>query len=278
MLLTRRYTEQTLGWYKAGRLVQGLHPSIGQEAVGVGACYGLRKSDWVHPSLRTSEAFFARGATLRQQVTTMNGRVGGISRGKDTSHHAGYPELGVLAGTGLVGSHIPVSVGAAMALKWQGTDNVVINFFGDGASNRGDFHEGLNLAAVLRAPVVFVCENNGYAQTVPSRIGSLVTEIASRAAAYGMPGVAVDGQDVLAVNAVVQTAVERARAGSGPTLVECKTYRFESHYPSFPEDRPAEEVARWKARDPIHLLGATLQARGILSSNQAEEIDSSILT
>jgi pyruvate/2-oxoglutarate/acetoin dehydrogenase E1 component/TPP-dependent pyruvate/acetoin dehydrogenase alpha subunit len=277
MLLTRRYTEHSLGWYRAGRLVQGLHPSIGQEAVGIGACYGLRAGDWVHPSLRTTEAFFARGVSLRQHIATMNGRIGGISRGKDTSHHAGYPDLGVLAGTGMIGSHIPVSVGAALALKMQGTDNVVINFFGDGASNRGDFHEGLNLAAVLHAPVVFVCENNGYAQTVPASVGSLITDIAERAASYGMPGVVVDGQDVLAVNAAVQAAVARARAGGGPTLVECKTYRFETHYPSFPEDRPAEEVARWKARDPIHLLGATLRERGVLGPEAAEDIDAAIL-
>ncbi|MBI5877297.1 MAG: dehydrogenase E1 component subunit alpha/beta [Chloroflexi bacterium] len=276
MLLTRRYTEHVLGWYRAGRLVQGLHPSIGQEAVGVGACYGLRAGDWVHPSLRTTEAFFVRGVSLRQHVAAMNGRIGGISRGKDTSHHAGYPDLGVLAGTGLVGSHVPVSVGAALALKMQGTDNVVINFFGDGASNRGDFHEGLNLAAVLQAPVVFVCENNGYAQTVPASIGMRIADVAQRAAGYGMPGVIADGQDVLAVHEAVQTAVERARAGGGPTLVECKTYRFETHYPTFPEERPADEVARWKARDPIHLLGATLRSRGILSTEAAEEMDAAI--
>ena len=181
MRLTRRYTETALQMYRAGRLIQGLHPSIGQEAVGIGACYGLRQGDWVQPSLRTSEAFFARGVTMRQHLAAMNGRVTGISRGKETSHHAGYLKHGVLAGTGMVGSHIPVAVGAALALKMQGTDNVVINFFGDGASNRGDFHEGLNLAAVLQTPIDFVCENNRYAQTVPGRAGHISDDMASRA-------------------------------------------------------------------------------------------------
>ncbi|MCW5854131.1 MAG: dehydrogenase E1 component subunit alpha/beta, partial [Anaerolineae bacterium] len=277
MLLTRRYTEHCLRWYREGRIIQGLHPSIGQEAVGVGACYGLRDSDWVLPSLRTSEAFFVRGVSLRQHVAAMNGRVTGISRGKDTSHHAGYPEHGVLAGTGMVGSHIPVGVGAALALKMQATDGVVVVFFGDGASNRGDFHEGLNLAAALQAPVIFVCENNGYAQTVPAMVAMRVQDIAKRAEGYGMPGVVVDGQDVLAVQDVVQAAVERARAGQGPTLVECKTYRFAPHHVTFTEDRPSAEVERWRARDPIRLLGDHLLEHGVLSQAEMDAMDAAIL-
>jgi TPP-dependent pyruvate/acetoin dehydrogenase alpha subunit len=152
MLLGRRFTEHILKWYDEGRLPQGLHPSIGQEAVGVGACYGLRAGDWVLPSLRTSEAFFTRGVTMLQQLNAMLGNAASISRGKETSHHAGYPQNGILAGTGIVGGSIPVAVGAALGLRMRGADNVVLCFFGDGAANRGDFHEALNLAAVLKAP------------------------------------------------------------------------------------------------------------------------------
>jgi TPP-dependent pyruvate/acetoin dehydrogenase alpha subunit len=238
MLLDRRFSEHVLRWYKEGRCPTGLHPNIGQEAIGVGVCYGLRREDWVIPSLRTSCVFWTRGVTPLQQLNAMFGNAASISRGKETAHHATYPQHGILPGTAIVGGSIPVAVGAALALRMQGTDNVVVDLFGDGASNRGDFHEALNLAAVLKAPVVFVCENNLYAQMVPSQMGMAVSDIADRAIGYGMPGRTVDGQDVLAVYDATQEAVARARRGEGPTLLECKTYRFLPHYPIFAEDRP----------------------------------------
>lgn len=264
MLLSRRYTEQSLKWYKEGRLPKGLHPSIGQEAVGTGACYGLLPGDWVLPSLRTAEAFFTRGVTIQQQLHATLGNSASISRGKETQHHAGYPDQGILAGTGIVGGSIPVAVGAAMALKMQHTPNVMLCFFGDGGANRGDFHEALNLAAVLKAPVIFICENNLYAQMVPASAAMAIENIADRAIGYGMPGHIVDGQDILAVFDATQTAIARARRGEGPTLLECKTYRFLPHYPIFEEDRPPAELERWKQRDPIAILGQILQARGLL--------------
>jgi TPP-dependent pyruvate/acetoin dehydrogenase alpha subunit len=277
MLLSRRFTEHILKWYKEGRVPQGLHPSIGQEAVGVGACYGLRPTDWVIPSLRTSEAFFTRGVTMLQQLNAMFGNADSVSRGKETSHHAGYPALGILAGTGIVGGSIPVAVGAAHALRMQGSDGVVLTFFGDGASNRGDFHEALNLAAALKDPVIFLCENNLYAQKVPAAVAMAIKDIADRAVGYGMPGVIVDGQDVLAVHEATQSAIERARRGAGPTLLEVKTYRFLAHYPIFDDERPADEVERWKQRDPIDLLGRRLRDQGLLSDAQAAALDQAIL-
>ncbi len=276
MLLGRRFTEHSLDWYTQGRLPQGLHPSIGQEAVGIGACYGLRNDDWVLPSLRTSEAFWARGVTICQQLHAMFGTAQSISGGKETSHHSGYPDKGILACTGIVGGHIPVATGAAMGLMMQGRDAVVVCFFGDGATNRGDFHEGLNLAAIRKVPAVFICENNLYAQTVSGRDSMAITDIADRAIGYVMPGAIVDGQDVLAVHGATQKAVERARGGQGPTLLEMKTYRFKPHYPIFEECRPAEEIARWTSRDPIDILGARLKGDGGITDQEIEAMDQAI--
>ena len=277
MLTGRRFTEQALHWYTQGRLPQGLHPSIGQEAVGVGGCYGLRPDDWVLPSLRTSEAFWTRGVTVRQQLHAMFGTAASISRGKETSHHAGYPDQGILACTGIVGGHIPVATGVGLGLRLQGTDRVAVCFFGDGAANRGDFHEGLNLAAVTRAPVVFICENNLYAQTVAGADAMAITDIADRAIGYGMPGPIVDGQDVIAMHTATQEAVARARRGEGPSLLEVKTYRFKPHYPIFEELRPPEEIAKWLARDPLEILAAVLKPRGHLTDEAIEAMDQAIV-
>ena len=278
MLLGRRFTERALelAWEK--RLPVGLHPSAGQEAVGVGACYGLGPSDWVLPSLRTTEAFWTRGVTVLQMFNAIMGNSGSINSGKESFHHSGYPELGILAGTAMVGAQIPESVGVAWAMKMKKTDDVMVCFFGDGAAARGDFHEGLNLAALLKVPVVFVCENNLYFQTVPGTVGQPIDDIASRAAAYSMPGEVVDGQDVLAVYDVTQKAVDRARAGEGPTLLECKTYRFLSHYPLMLEDsRPPDEVAHWKSRDPITILGRRLEEMDYQDAATAKAVEDSIL-
>ncbi len=276
MFLSRRFTTQVLAWYNEGRLPQGLHPSVGQEAVGVGACYGLRAGDWVVPSLRTAEAFWTRGVRIAEQLHAMCGTAASTSRGKETSHHAGYPDRGILAGTGIVGGSIPVATGAAMALRIQGSDHVVVCFFGDGAANRGDFHEGLNLAAMQRAPVVFVCENNLYAQTVPASAAMAIDDIADRAAGYGMPGQIVDGQDVAEVYQATQAAAVRAREGNGPTLLECKTYRFLPHYPIFEEDRPQQEREIWLQRDPIELLGHRLKGDGALTDEVVNDMATTI--
>jgi TPP-dependent pyruvate/acetoin dehydrogenase alpha subunit len=278
MLLGRRFTERSmeLAWEK--RLPVGMHPSAGQEAVGVGACFSLRPSDWLLPSLRTTEAFWTRGVTVLQMFNAIMGNSKSINSGKESFHHSGYPELGILAGSAMVGAQIPESVGVGWAMKMKKTDNVMICFFGDGAAGRGDFHEGLNLASLLKVPVVFVCENNLYFQTVPSTVGQPIKDIADRAASYAMPGEVVDGQDVLAVYDATEKAIARARAGEGPTLLECKTYRFMSHYPLMLEDtRPPEEVARWKKRDPISILGRYLEKKGYQDSSTAEAIEAKIL-
>ena len=277
IVMGRRFTERALELKDEGRLPVGVHPSAGQEAVGVGACYGLRPGDWVIPSLRTTEAFWTRGVTMLQVLNALLANTGSISGGKESFHHCGYPSLGILASSAMVGAQIPVAVGAGHAMKMQGTGGVAVCFFGDGATGRGEFHEGLNLAALLKSPVVFVCENNLYFQTVPGDVGLPIQDIADRGAGYGIPAEVVDGQDVLAVHEATQRAIERARSGGGPTLLECKTYRFMSHYPSMlREMRPPEEIAAWKRRDPISVLGKKLADLGYLDGDAVDEIESAI--
>lgn len=275
MLMSRKFTERTLELAQEGRL-KPFHPSAGQEAVGVGVCYDLRPGDWVLPSLRTMEAFWTRGVTMLQNLNAMLANSDSINKGKESFHHAGYPELGILAGTALVGAQIPVAVGAAVAQRMKRTDNVMVCFFGDGAASQGAFHEGINLATILKAPVVFVCENNLYFQTAPGSVGLAIEDIAERAAGYGLPGHVVDGQDVLAVYKTTQEAIQRARRGDGPTLIECKTYRFLVHHPSQRDLRPPEEVARWLKRDPITILGDRLKQAGYIDDAAIENMDYAI--
>ena len=257
MLTSRLFTQKVLELNKHGVLKVGLHPSTGQEAIGIGACYGLSKDDWVIPSLRTMEAFWAKGGSVLEQLNAVIGNRGSISDGKESFHHCGYPELGIMAGSSIVGSQVPVAAGIGLALKNRNTDNIVICFFGDGATGRGDFHEGLNLASVLNLPVIFVCENNLYFQTVPASVGLAINDVADKAVGYGMPGVTVDGQDVLSVYEVVKEAVQRARDGKGPTLIECKTLSFLGHYPTMlklEDIRDIKENQKWRKRDPLEIL------------------------
>ena len=276
MLMGRRFSERAMELAEAGKLPTGLHPSAGQEAVGVGACHGLRDGDWVLPALRTTEAYWARGVTLLQMMNAIMGNAGSISAGKESFHHCGYPELGIIAGSSIVGAQFPTTVGTALGQKMQGTDDVTVCFFGDGAAARGDFHEGLHLAALLDAPIVFVCENNLYFQTVGADTGITIENVADRAAGYGMPGIAVDGQDVLAVHEATAEAIRRARRGDGPSVVECKTYRFFRHHSTLRETRDLAEVERWKRRDPLNILAATLEEHGILDDAAIAEMDARI--
>ncbi len=273
MLMGRRFSERAMELAEAGRLPTGLHPSAGQEAVGVGACYGLRDTDWVLPALRTTEAYWTRGVTLLQMMNAIMANAGSISAGKESFHHCGYPELGIIAGSAIVGAQFPTTVGTALGQKMQGTDDVTVCFFGDGAAARGDFHEGLNLAALLKAPIVFVCENNLYFQTVSANIGLPIENVADRAAGYGMPGVIVDGQDVLAVHEAMREAVRRARRGDGPSIVECKTYRFFRHHSTLRETRSLDEVEQWKRRDPLNIMAATLEEQGVLDDDAIADME-----
>jgi TPP-dependent pyruvate/acetoin dehydrogenase alpha subunit len=272
LVLTREFEDRLCGLWGRGGVVELPHGSQGQEAIAIGACYGLRPQDQVLPSLRTRGAFIVKGVPTRVQMAGIFGKVDGPARGKSTTHHMTDPEHGVLLGSGLIGSDIPVAVGAALAFKLQKKDNIVVNFFGDGAAQRGDFHEGLNFAGVFKLPIIFVLENNGYAEYTPLIKHFAGSNFACRAEGYGFPGVRLDGNDVLAVYEAVQQAAARARAGEGPTLIECVTYRYRSHCegrtPEYMRD-PAE-IASWQEKDPIRHFEALLVERGVLDDASKE--------
>jgi TPP-dependent pyruvate/acetoin dehydrogenase alpha subunit len=274
MLLTRLYEDRAQDLWAKGVVVEGLYGSQGQEAIGVGACYGLRSDDVVMPSLRTRSAYFVRGVSVKQFFAGLLAKRTGAARGKATAHHMAAPEAGVLLGSAIVGASIPVATGASLAFKMQGRDSVVVCFFGDGTAQRGDFHEALNFAGVFRLPIVFVIENNGYAEFTPLSTHFAGPNLACRAEGYGFSGSTIDGNDVLSVYDTVGEAVARARAGGGATLIECITYRQQGHSSSHPptEGRDPAEVEAWLARDPIKLFRAQLERRGMMDAGLAERL------
>ena len=261
------------------------HLYAGQEAVAVGAVSALRDDDLITSTHRGHGHGHAHGDKaaktpeakqehFNKMMAEVLGRSGGYCKGKGGSMHIADVAHGNLGATGIVGGNIPVAVGAALAQKLEGTDNVVLCFFGDGASNTGNFHEALNMSSLWDLPVVFVVENNMYAMSVPWKKASKMPSVADRACAYGIPGETVDGMDVLAVRGVVALAVERARKGEGPTLIEAQTYRWYGHSHSDPRAyRTREEEAEWKQRDPITVLKKNMEAVGMLDESEFEALD-----
>jgi 2-oxoisovalerate dehydrogenase E1 component len=256
MLLIRRCEEQLARAHQAGLVHGACHTYVGEEAVAVGVCAHLRPDDTVLSTHRGHGHALAKGVPAAELMAELLGRANGCSHGRGGSMHIFSPEVGMLGTSGIVGPSILMAAGAAYAYRLQKSDKVSVAFFGDGATNNGAFHEGLNLAAIWKLPVLFVCENNQYATEVPFATVAGNPDVAARAAAYGLPGVAVDGNDVLAVHAAAGQAVERARAGAGPTLLECRTYRTRPHSEGMRDAgyRTREEVEAWRARDPIPRL------------------------
>jgi pyruvate dehydrogenase E1 component alpha subunit len=273
MVLDRVFEEKTVALLKLGKLVGFHHPNIGQEAVDVGTCYGLRKDDTIMPTHRGKGKYLMKGVDIKIMMAGMFGRKNGCGKGRGPASHSGDNSIGLLAGTGLIGSGIPISTGAALAMKLQKKDSVAIHFFGDGASNRGDFHESLNIAGAMKLPVVYVCDNNCYAMSVPTTCSMAIEDIAIRAAGYGFPGVVVDGNDLLAVYQATQQAINRARKGDGPTLIECKTYRWLGHNFNDPElYRKAEEKEAWKQKCPVKRFEESLKGRGLLDEAKVKDV------
>jgi len=273
-MLTIRFFEEKVFELYGQNLVPGtIHLYAGQEAVAVGVCANLRQEDYITSTHRGHGHCIAKGARLDKTMAEILGRKTGYCKGKGGSMHIADFSIGMLGATAVVGAGIPIATGAGLSVKLRGTDQVVACFFGDGASNQGTFHEGVNLAAVWGLPVVFVCENNLYAMgTKQSRV-MLVDNIADRAVAYGIPGVVVDGNDVLAVYEATREAVARARRGEGSTLLECKTYRLKGHSRFDPAAyRPKEEVDEWLKKDAIALFQTKLLERGILTEAETKRI------
>jgi acetoin:2,6-dichlorophenolindophenol oxidoreductase subunit alpha len=273
LVMGRRFEEKTIELLKLGKLVGFHHPNIGQEAVDVGTCYKLRRDDTIMPTHRGKLKYLMKGVEMKTMWAGMYGRRNGLGKGVGPASHSGDNSIGLLAGTGLIGSGIPISTGAALAMKLQKKDSVALHFFGDGASNRGDFHESLNIAGVMKLPIVYVCDNNCYAMTVPAECALAIKDIAVRAAGYGFPGLVVDGNDVLAVYETTQEAIARARRGEGPTLIECKTYRWMGHSIGDPQDyRKAEEVEAWKKKDPLQRFENNLRQKRLLDDSKIKDV------
>jgi TPP-dependent pyruvate/acetoin dehydrogenase alpha subunit len=253
-----------------GMIGGAVHLSIGQEAVPVGVCANLNADDAVLSTHRSHGHFIAKGGSVREALAELMGRATGCSRGCGGSMHLFDPGITFLGGNGIVGGGIPIALGPAFAAKYRGTDRVSVGFFSDGAANQGTFHEALNLAAIWKLPVIFVCENNLYANVTPYGLAFATPDIASRAAGYGIPGVTVDGQDALAMYEAASEAVGRARAGDGPTLIEAKTYRYEGHCGVSSSHQNPEECAEWRQRDPIVLHQQKLVAEGTMTEAEVQ--------
>jgi TPP-dependent pyruvate/acetoin dehydrogenase alpha subunit len=255
MVLIRNFEDRLYGLFLQGLVPSTLHQYQGQEAVAAGVCAALRTDDVLFSTHRPVGHAIAKGVSVESIAGELWGKATGCVSGKGGQMHLADVSVGFLPSNAIVGANIPIAVGAAMGFSMRGLDRVAVSFFGDGASNIGAFHEGLNLAAVRQAPVIFICENNQYAASTHISLTTRIKDIADRAAAYGMPGRVVDGMDALAVYESAREAVNQARAGGGPTLLEYKTYRYKGHSRGDPGNyRSPEELELWRERDPLPLF------------------------
>jgi pyruvate dehydrogenase E1 component alpha subunit len=277
-MLEIRYFEEKVFELYGQNLVPGtIHLYAGEEAVAVGVCSSLRKDDYITSTHRGHGHCIAKGAELKRTMAEILGKKTGYCKGKGGSMHIADFQIGMLGATAVVGAGLPIAVGAGLSAKLRKTDQVVACFFGEGASNQGTFHESINMASAWSLPVILVCENNLYAMgTRQSRIMN-IENISDRAGAYGISGVTVDGNDVLAVFEASQKAVDQARSGAGPTLIECKTYRHKGHSRVDPAKyRSKEEVAQWLAKDPISRFKEALLQNDVFSQAEVQKIGESV--
>ncbi|MBH79064.1 MAG: pyruvate dehydrogenase (acetyl-transferring) E1 component subunit alpha [Gammaproteobacteria bacterium] len=279
MVRIRLFEEAAGKMMENGKIPGALHLYVGEEAVASGVMVHLRNTDWVTSTHRGHGHLIAKGGEFDRMMAELFGCATGYNKGKGGSMHICNMELGMLGANGIVGGGPPIAMGAGFSNKFRGTDDVSISFFGDGASNEGSVHEAANMAALYKLPVVFVCENNGYGEYTPQRNHQAIVDVADRAAGYGMPGVVVDGMDAIAVYEAAGQAIARARAGEGPTLLECKTYRFYDHVGVRGMGmtyRTDEELEQWMQRDPIQLMEQRLAEQEILSAEEAQAVHDEI--
>jgi pyruvate dehydrogenase E1 component alpha subunit len=277
MILIRRFEEGAEESYTRGLIHGTMHLSIGQEASAIGSTMMLRKTDYITSTHRGHGHCIGKGADPKLMFAEFFGKEEGYCRGRGGSMHIADAESGNLGANGIVAGGIPIAVGAALAIKKQKRDDVAICFFGDGATNEGAFHEALNMAAIWKLPVIFLCENNKYGMSVSTERSMAVADVATRGVAYNMPGVVVDGNRIEDVAEAMDTAIAKARKGGGPTLVECKTYRIRGHSKSDRNRyRTKEEIEEWKRRDPIGHFETALVAHGIATAEQIKAINASV--
>jgi pyruvate dehydrogenase E1 component alpha subunit len=274
MCLIRAFEEKVSALYAAREIVGLLHLGIGQEAVAVGACSLLRADDYVFGGHRSHGHAISKGADINRLMAEIAGRAAGYCAGKGGSMHIVAVDAGFVTATGVVGGTIPLALGAAFAVKERGKGQVAVVFFGDGAGQAGVFHESLNLASLWRLPLIFVCENNGYAEFTPLSAHTVVERLANHAKTYRIPNSTVDGNDLMKVRAAMTQAVQRARGGRGPSFVECLTHRLRGHYEGDPAKyRALSRLAEWKKKDPIARFTRALKKQKAVASDEIETIE-----
>lgn len=276
----RRFEEEVFEFYKKGMMPGLAHLYMGEEAVATGVCAALNENDYIGSTHRGHGHLVARGADINKMMAEILGKATGYSKGKGGSMHIMALDKGILGANGIVGGEIPIATGAAYSAKYRGTDQVAVSFFGDSGSNEGTFHESLNMASAWNLPVVYVIENNLYGISVDIRDVTNVENLADRAHGYGIPGVVVDGMDIIAVYEAAVEAVARARRGEGPTLIECKTYRWQGHHVGDPavyrSRRNPNEKAEWQSRCPVDCMRDEMIKEKVLTEKEVEKIENKI--
>ena len=277
MIRIRRFEEETFEFYKKGLMAGLAHLYLGEEAIATGVCAALNEEDYIGSTHRGHGHLVARGADTDRMMAEILGKKTGYSNGKGGSMHIMAMDKGILGANGIVGGEIPIATGAAYSAKYRGTDQVAVSFMGDSATNEGTFHESINMAAAWDLPCIYVIENNLYGISVDIRDVTNTPDLAVRAQAYNIPGVVVDGMDVVAVYEAAKKAVERARKGEGPTLIECKTYRWQGHHVGDPatyrKRRSETEKEDWMKKDPISALKEAVLKAGIASEEDFDKLD-----
>ena len=277
MKLIRGFEERVARLHRQNKIFGGVYSGAGQEAICTGICAPLQPGDFVAPLHRDLGVFLMRGVDPGRLMAQLMGKEDGLSRGKDSGLHGGDLEHGIFGSTSMLGSSLPVAVGAALKFKMKKEKNIAVAFFGEGAASRGDVHEAMNFAGVHKLPVLFVCENNRFAYSTPLEKQMAIEDVADRAEAYGFPGHVVSGNDLLAVVALSERLVDRMRRGSGPELIECKTYRFRGHSEHDPAlYRDKNELVEWEARDPLPQYEFFLEKRGHDLKRLREEVDEKV--
>lgn len=276
LILIRRFEEKVKELYNKGSIAGAIHLYIGQEAVAVGVCQALRDEDYVFSTHRGHGHAIAKTLDVKHIMAELMGKDTGMSRGHGGSMHLFDPDRGLMGGNGIVGGGIPLALGGAFAAQYRRTDQVAVTFFSDGAANQGTFGESLNLAALFRLPVLFVCENNQYAATTPVKLSTAKLDVAGRAESYGLPAERVNGNDVLALFEAASRAVGRIREHGGPSFLECSTYRIEPHCGIIADERETGERESWYERDPILILQKTLETEKSITPEQVEAIEAKV--
>jgi len=273
----REFESKAMTLFAEGKIPGFVHLYIGEEATATGVCANLRDDDFITSTHRGHGHIVAKGGDLKFMMAELYGKEAGYCKGKGGSMHIADRDKGILGANGIIGAGHNIAVGAALSAQYRGTDQVCVCFFGDGASNQGTFHESMNLAAIWKLPVVFVCENNFYGISMSQARHQAIKDIADRGAGYGIPGVAVDGNDVLAVYETAKEAIERARKGLGPTLIECKTYRHRGHFEGDPVVyRDNKELTEWIGKDPIPRFAKFLEENKFFTAADIKGFDAEI--